>query len=131
MKLFRLSAVTLMLTALIFTGCKGKSAKELIVNKWKLTELSGDNAKEMTDAEKKEMTDKFLMELTKDGKVTMSGMWDTPKTGTYSLSEDGKTLFLIRDGDTKADPQVINELKAGKLVITSEKDKLILSFSAK
>jgi hypothetical protein len=40
-------------------------------------------------------------------------------------------LFLIRDGDTKADPQVINELKAGKLIITSEKDKLILSFSAK
>ncbi len=131
MKLFRLSALAFMLVALIFTGCKGKSAKELIVNKWKLTELSGENAKEMTDAEKKEMTNKFLMELTKDGKVMMSGMWDTPKTGTYSLSEDGKTLFLIRDGDTKADPQVINELKGDKLVITSEKDKLILSFSAK
>jgi hypothetical protein len=131
MKLFRLTSIALILMALFFTGCKGKSAKELIVNKWKLTELSGDNAKEMTDAEKKEMTDKFLMELTKDGKVTMSGMWDTPKTGTYSLSEDGKTLFLIRDGDTKAEPQGINELKAGKLVITSEKDKLILSFSAK
>jgi hypothetical protein len=131
MKLFRLTSIALILAALIFTGCKGKSAKELIVNKWKLTELSGENAKEMSDAEKKEMTDKLVMEFTKDGKVTMSGTGDTPKTGTYSLSEDGKTLFLIRDGDTKADPQVINELKAGKLVITSEKDKLILSFSAK
>ena len=130
MKLFRLTSIALMLTALIFTGCKGKSAKELIVNKWKLTELSGENAKEMTEAAKKEMTDKLVMEFTKDGKVTMSGTGDT-KTGTYSLSEDGKTLFLIRDGDTKADPQVINELKAGKLVIASEKGKLILSFSAK
>lgn len=131
MKLFRLTSIAFMLMALTFIGCKGKSAKELIVNKWKLTELSGESAKEMSDAEKKEMTDKFLMELTKDGKVTMSGVWDTPKTGTYSLSEDGKKLFLIRDGDTKAEPQIINELKTGKLVITSEKDKLILSFSAK
>ncbi len=131
MKLLRLTSIAFMLMALFFTGCKGKGAKELIINKWKLTELSGESAKEISDAEKKEMTDKFLMELTKDGKVTISGMSDTPKTGTYSLSEDGKTLFLIRDGDTKAEPQAINELKAGKLIITSEKDKLILSFSAK
>ena len=131
MKLLRLTSIAFMLMVLFFTGCKGKGAKELIVNKWKLTELSGESAKEISDAEKKEMTDKFLMELTKDGKVTISGMSDTPKTGTYSLSEDGKTLFLIRDGDTKAEPQAINELKAGKLIITSEKDKLILNFSAK
>jgi Lipocalin-like domain len=130
MKLFRLSAVALMLVALIFTGCK-KSAKELIVNKWKLTALSSENAKEMSEEEKKEMIEKLVMELTKDGKVTISGMGDTPKTGTYSLSDDGKTLLIIRDGDTKAESQTINELKADKLVITSEKDKLILSFSAK
>jgi len=131
MKLFKSSAIALILMALIFAGCKSKGAKELIVNKWKLTELSGESAKEMSDTEKKEMTDKLVMELTKDGKVTMSGMWDTPKTGTYSLSDDGKTLFLTRDGDTKAEPQAINELKEGKLVITSEKDKMVLSFSAK
>lgn len=131
MKLFKSSSIALMLMALIFAGCKSKSAKELIVNKWKLTELTGEAAKEMPATEKKEMTDKLIMELTKDGKVTMSGVWDTPKTGTYSLSDDGKTLFLTRDGDTKAEPQIINELKEGKLVITSEKDKMVLSFSAK
>lgn len=131
MKLFRLSSFALLLIAFTFTGCKSKSAKELIVNKWKLTELSGDNAKDMPAEEKKEMTDKLVMELSKDGKVTMSGPWDTPKAGTYTLSDDGKTLFLTRDGDSKPDPQIINELKDGKLVITSEKDKLVLHFSAK
>jgi hypothetical protein len=131
MKLFRSSSIALICMALIFAGCKSKSAKELIVNKWKLTELSGENAKELPEKEKKEMTDKLVMELTKDGKVSMSGMWDTPKTGTYSLSDDGKTLFLVHDGDTKAEPQIINELKEGKLVITSEKDKMVLNFSAK
>jgi hypothetical protein len=130
MKLFRLSAVALMLVALIFTGCK-KSAKELIVNKWKLTEVTGEGAKEMSDEEKKDMTEKLVMELTKDGKVKMSGMGDTPKTGSYSLSDDGKTFLITRDGDTKAESQTINELKADKLVITSEKEKLVLSFSAK
>ncbi len=131
MRLFRLSSIALVLVALSFTACKSKSAKELIVNKWKLTELTGEAAKEMSETAKKEMTDKLIMELTKDGKVTMSGMGDTPKTGTYTLSEDGKTLFLLRDGDTTAEPQIINELKEGKLVITSEKDKMVLSFSAK
>lgn len=131
MKLFRLSTIALLLAALFFTGCKSKSAKELIVNKWKLTEVSGEGVKEMSDTEKKEMTDKFVMELTKDGKVTMSGMGETPKTGTYTLSEDGKTLLLTREGDEKADPQDINELKADKLVITSAREKIKLTFSAK
>lgn len=131
MKLFRLSSIALLLTALFFTGCKGKSAKELIVNKWKLTEVTGEGAKEMSDTERKEMADKFVLELTKDGKVSMSGMGETPKTGTYTVSDDGKTLFLTREGSDKADPQDINELKADKLVLTSPKDKLVLSFSAK
>jgi hypothetical protein len=76
------------------------------------------------------MLGKFVMELTKDGKVSMSGVGDI-KTGTYTLSEDGKTLFLLREGDTKSDPQEINELKAGKLVITSPREEMKLNFSAK
>ncbi|MEP7238983.1 MAG: hypothetical protein ABI685_13985, partial [Ferruginibacter sp.] len=71
MKLLRLSSIALLLGALFFAGCKGKSAKELIVNKWKLTDVSGENAKDMSDTEKKEMKEKFVLELTKDGKVSM------------------------------------------------------------
>jgi Lipocalin-like domain len=131
MKLFRSSSIALLLTALFFTACKSKTAKELIVNKWKLTEVTGEGAKKMSDTEKNEMVGKFVMELTKDGKVTMSGMGETPKTGTYTLSEDGKTLLLTRDGDEKTEPQDINELKADKLVITSGKDQMKLTFSVK
>jgi len=130
MKLIKVSSMALLLATLFFAGCKGKSAKELIVNKWKLTEVSGEGIKDMTDAEKKEMTEKFVLDLTKDGKVSMTGMGETPKTGTYTVSEDGKTLLLTRDGDSNAEPQDINELKADKLVITSIKDKMKLSFSA-
>ena len=123
--------MTLLLAALFFTGCKSKSAKELIVNKWKLTEVSGEGAKDITDAEKKEMIGKFMMDLTKDGKVSMSGMGETPKTGTYSVSDDGKILTLTHEGEEKGDPQDINELTSDKLVITSAKDKMKLSFSSK
>ena len=117
--------------ALFFAGCKSKSAKELLVNKWKLTEVTGEGAKEMSDIEKKKMTGTFVLELTKDGKVSMTGMDETPKTGTYTVSDYGKTLFLTREGSEKADPQDINELKADKLMLISPKDKLVLSFSAK
>lgn len=131
MKVYRLSSIALLLAVLFFSACKEKNAKELIVNKWKLTEVSGEGIKDMSDTEKNEMIGKFVMELTKDGKVTMSGFGETPKTGTYTLSEDGKTLLLTREGDEKADPQDINELKADKLVITSAREQMKLTFSAK
>ncbi len=131
MKLFRLSSAVLIMAALLFTGCKGKSAKDLIVNKWKLTDVSGEGAKGMSDAEKKEMTDKLVMEFTKDGKCSMSGQGDTPKTGTYTMSDDGKTLSLTQEGDTKSEAQDVNELTSSKLVITDAKDKMIMTFSPK
>jgi hypothetical protein len=131
MKLLRSSSMALLLAALFFTSCKSKSAKDLIVNKWTLTDVSGEGIKNLSEDEKKEMLGKFVMDLTKDGKVSMTGMGETPKTGTYTLSEDGKTLFLTRDGDSNSDPQEINELKEGKLVITSAKEQMKLSFTAK
>jgi len=130
MKLFRSSSMALLFAVLFCTGCKSKAAKDLIVNKWTLTEVSGEGIKDLSETEKKEMIGKFTMELTSDGKVTMSGIGET-KTGTYILSEDGKTLLLTREGDEKADPQEINELKAGKLVITSAREEMKLHFSAK
>jgi hypothetical protein len=130
MKLFKLSTALLLVTALFFTACKGKSAKDLIANKWHLTEVTGDGTKDMTAEQKKEMTDKLVMELSKDGKCSISGMGDKPQTGTYSLSTDGKTLNLTREGETAAEPQKIDELTAGKLVITDDKSKMQLSFKA-
>jgi hypothetical protein len=132
MKLFRLSSMALLLAALFFAGCKAKSAKELIANKWTLTDIGGEGAKDMTDADKKEMVGKVVMELSKDGKCSISGMASSTKTGTYTVSDDGKTLSLIHEGAEKTDPHEINEISASKLVITEmKKDGMKLSFSSK
>lgn len=131
MKLFKLSSLVLLLAALIFTGCKSKAAKDQIVNKWKLTAVSGDGAKEMPEAEKKDMIDKLAVEFSKDGKCTMSGEGDTPKTGTYTLSDDGKTLVMTQEGSSKGEQMDISELSDSKLVMTATKDKMTLTFAHK
>ena len=131
MKLLKLSTAVLALTMMLFTACKSKSPKDLIVNKWKVTDVSGEGAKNMSDSDKKEMMDKVVMDLTKDGKCTMTGMGNTPKTGTYTVSDDGKTLNLTREGDTKPSPQEISELTADKLVITDGDSKMKITFSPK
>lgn len=131
MKLFKLSSLVLLLAALIFTGCKSKAAKDQIVSKWKLTAVSGDGAKEMPEAEKKDMINKLAVEFSKDGKCTMSGEGDTPKTGTYTLSDDGKTLVMTQEGSSKGEQMDISELSDSKLVMTATKDKMTLTFAHK
>jgi len=127
----KLLAATLVLSALVLFSCKGKSAKDMIVNKWSLTDMSGEGTKGMSDEDKKNMVGKVVMELTKDGKVSITGMGDDAKTGTYTLSEDGKTLNLKRDGAEKEDAHDVNELSDSKLVITEKKgDGMKLSFAA-
>lgn len=132
MKLVKqLFTATLVLTALTLFSCKGKSPKDMIVNKWSLTDMGGEGAKGMTDEDKKTMVGKVIMELTKDGKISMTGMGEEAKTGTYKISDDGKTLDLTREGSDKADSHEINELTESKLVITEKKsDGMKLSFSA-
>jgi hypothetical protein len=131
MKLFRLSSVVLLLAALFFSGCKGKAAKDQIVNKWKLTAVSGDGAAKMSDAEKKDMIDKLVVEFTKDGKCSMSGEGDTPKTGTYTLSDDGKTLMMTQDGSEKADQMDVSEISGSKLVFSDTKENMTMTFQPK
>ncbi|MBK7434942.1 MAG: hypothetical protein IPI66_14340 [Chitinophagaceae bacterium] len=86
MKLVKnLLAAGLLLTAFVLVSCKGKSAKDMIVNKWSLTDMGGEGTKGMTDEDKKTMVGKVIMELTKDGKVSISGMGSEAKTGTYTM----------------------------------------------
>lgn len=131
MKLTKLFTAVLLLTSVVFFSCKSKSPKDLIVNKWKLTEVSGEGSKTMSDAEKKDMIDKLVMDLSKDGKCSVSGMGETPKKGSYSISEDGKTLNLTGEGESKSTPQQVDELKDGKLVISDVESKLKLTFTGK
>ena len=131
MKLLRLSSLALILAVILFTGCKGKAAKDQIVNKWKLTAVSGEGAKDMSDEEKAGMIGKLTLEFTKDGKCTMSGEGDNTKTGTYTMSDDGKTLMMTQEGHDKADQMDVSELSSGKLVMTEGKNKTTMTFEAK
>lgn len=131
MKLTKLFTVILLVSTVMF-GCKSKSSKELIVNKWKLTAVSdemADSTSRMSEESKKEMIGKVSIELTKDGKCIMQGVGDSPGTGTYSLSDDGKTLKLTEDGATRSDVMGVNELTDSKLMMTDEKGKVKMTFS--
>lgn len=129
----RIKSLTAILAAavLLFMGCKSGSAKDNIVNKWKLTDVSGEGASKMSDGEKKEMLDKLVLEFTKDGKCIMSGQGDTPQTGTYTLSEDEKTLTMKQDGHENGEQMNVGELTSGKLVMTENKDMTTMTFKAK
>jgi hypothetical protein len=131
MRLSKLLSVVFLLTSIVLISCTSKAPKDLIVNKWKLTEVSGEGAKNMSDAEKKDMVGKLVMDIQKDGKCSVSGIGETPKKGTYTISDDGKTLNLTGENETKSTPQQINQLTSDKLSITDPESKLVLTFSSK
>ena len=126
----KLFSAVLLVTTIAIVSCKGKSGKELIVNKWKLTEISGEAAKDLKEDEKKSMFSSYVMELTKDGKRYMTDR-GVIMTGTYELSDDGKTLTLKGNGGEIVETDIIHVLNADKLVISDSKSNIILMFSSK
>ena len=57
---------------------------------------------------------KGTMEFTKDGKMLITGMGND-QSGTYTVSEDGKTLFVVTNGQTQSND--IKEVTSSKLVL--------------
>lgn len=93
-------------------SCKSDKPKDLIVNKWKITNVDIPNMP-LPDSVKANLS-KATMEFTKDGKMSITGM-GTDQSGTYTLSDDGKTLFVITNGETQSNE--IKELSSSKLVL--------------
>ncbi len=117
MKLTQLSAVVLLAGTIVFAGCKENSAKDLIVKKWKFSEISGPDAAQIPDSIKKIMFETSTMEFKKDGTYEQTGgMSNNVQKGTYSLSEDGKTLISKEEG-SNADTVIIVELSKTKMVV--------------
>ena len=112
-----LSVLFLCTTACVIS-CKTKSAKELIVSKWKLKELTGGTTAQIPDSIKAKMTSTATMEFTADNKYILTGVQATPSNGTYSVSDDGKILTIIDNETKKPEVDSINELSGSKLVIT-------------
>ena len=103
----------LMISASIgFISCKSNKPKDLIVNKWKITNIDVPNMP-LPDSVKASVM-KGTMEFTKDGKMIITGMGND-QSGTYTLSDDGKTLFVVTNGQTQSNE--IKELTSSKLVL--------------
>jgi hypothetical protein len=128
MKLFKLSTVLLFTAAIVFVSCKGKSAKDQIVKKWQVTDISGKRFADMPEAEKKEKISGASMEFKKDGSFVMIGMGSSNQEGTYSVSDDGKTLYSTDKGSTSTDTLQIVEIGADKLVVSDKEGNAKVSF---
>jgi hypothetical protein len=128
MKLIRLFTAVPLIVTLAIVSCKGKSAKDYIVNKWKITEISGKEAADIPDSVKAKMYATATMEFTKDGKFTGTDMGPDDKTGVYSISDDNKSLISKNDNLSKADTLNILEISADKMVLEDKKGDMKVSF---
>lgn len=104
-----------LIASIVIVSCNSGKPKDLIVNKWKISDINLSN-KVMPDSIKQEIM-KGTMEFTKQGTMTLTGM-GTDESGTYSVSDDGKTLTTVANGKTETSE--INELTKSKLVITDK-----------
>jgi hypothetical protein len=110
MKALFAAFITIMLFALM--SCK-TGPKDMLTKKWKATDVSAPG---ITPEQKtKFLQNNLTLEFTKDGKynATMSGNPDDK--GTYTLSEDGKTITMVSQNEG-SNPLPVKELTKEKLV---------------
>ena len=105
------------ITIILFTtfgliSCKSANPKELIVKKWRVTDIDIPNMP-MPDTAKATLM-KGTLEFTQDGKMIITGMGKN-QSGTYTLSDDGKKLFVIVNGKTETNE--IKELTTSKMIL--------------
>ena len=108
----------LSLSATILISCKSNNTKELIVNKWRITNITSPNM-EVPDSIKKVLS-KGTLEFTKDGKFLVTGMGMDDQTGTYTVSENGKKLVTVTNG--RSETNEINELTKIKIILTDTRN---------
>ena len=73
----------------------------------------------MADSLKKVLLGKTVIEFTRDGKYYISGP-QTNDTGTYTLSDKGKTLNITASRDSKITEISIDSLNAERIVLTTK-----------
>jgi hypothetical protein len=93
-------------------SCKSNNPRELIVNKWKIKDIEIPNMP-LADTAKATLM-KGTLQFTQDGKMILTGMGKN-QSGTYSLSDDGKNLFVMVNGKTETNE--IKELTTSKMIL--------------
>lgn len=112
MQLKKIIFLSLIAASVIFISCKSSKPKDLIINKWKITAIDVPDMP-LPDSIKA-IALKGTMEFTKDGKMKLTGMGND-QSGTYTLSDDGKTLFVVVNGKTESNEIV--ELTKSKMIL--------------
>ena len=105
---------------IILAGCKTKR-RDLIVNKWRINNMSGDRP----DRNMQQTIDKTVIEFTADGKYILSGT-DHDQEGTYKVSDDGRWLVITTAKDF-TDSSKINLLTKNTLRITHPQGTVVLT----
>ncbi len=118
--LFLVSASTFLIS------CKSNKPKDLIVNKWRITDIDVPNMP-VPDSIKNSLL-RGTMEFTKNGKLILTGIGNN-QSGTYTLSDDGKTLFVVTNGKTESNDIV--ELSASKMVLVDKTNNSKLTVVAR
>lgn len=121
MKIKQFLTGLLLVATVCLTACKSKP-KDIIVQKWKLTDVSG-----IPDSEKNNFLKGADLEFTKDGKYhsVVSGK---EENGTYKLSDDGKSLSMIPSSNPEG---IINVIELTKDKFVGEKNNIIITCTPK
>ena len=119
--------ITVALFMIAASGCKPKTAENLVINKWQLTEMKGKDSQIIPDTVKARMYNDASIEFMKDGKYQTIGMGVGIQKGTYKLANGGKTLITIDDTGIP-DSLVVVELTTGKLSLKVAKADVQISF---
>ena len=112
----------LSLIGLLFLSCKPNPVEKLS-RKWKPVDVTG----EALSAEAKAMylKDGNMMEFTKDGKFISFSADGIADTGSYAVSEDGRSL-KVKTSEGHQTQFNINELKNNRTIIENSGIVLVL-----
>ena len=120
----RILFLLLVFASVIFISCNTDKTKDLIVHKWKITNINMPDIPIPDTVKAAAM--KGTMEFTKDGKWLVTGM-GKDQSGTYTLSDDGKTVFIVSNARTETN-QVL-ELTKSKMILFDSTNNSKLTFA--
>lgn len=115
-------SVFLAVMLVMVVGCK-PNPKEILSRKWKPVDVQGEGI--TADMKANIIKEGNMMEFTQKGIFKSYAAGEGTETGTYQLSEDGKTIYLVSGGDVTVQ-MTIEELKHNRAIIKSNKMTLVL-----
>lgn len=106
----------ILIAATVFIGCKSKP-KDLLIKKWQITDITLPG-QILPDSVKQKVI-RGTMEFTSNGRLLLTGInMGGDNAATYTLSDDGKILTVIANGQQQVNN--ISELSTTKLSLRDQ-----------